>query len=185
MERFDAANAADKNAYVRKMFNNISGRYDFLNHFLSLNIDRYWRRRAVEVSKLSAGESFLDVACGTGDLSIEASKIKPAKIIAVDFAENMLDGFRAKKNKFKLDGKVEMVQANAERLPFSENTFDAAAAAFGVRNFGDIKFGLGEIYRVLKKNGRIAVLEFSKPRHFPVKQIYFFYFERISRHLDI
>ena len=161
------------------MFNNISGHYDFLNHFLSAGIDRYWRKRTIEISKLGAGELFLDVACGTGDLSIEASKTNPAKIVAVDFAENMLMGFDVKKNKLNLDGKVEMVQANAERLPFPDNTFDAAAAAFGARNFGNLKSGLNEMHRTLKKNGRIAVLEFSKPRHFPVKQIYFFYFERI------
>ncbi len=179
VEELDSACSEEKNTYVRRMFNNISGHYDFLNHFLSAGIDRYWRKRTIEISKLEAGELFLDVACGTGDLSIEASKTKPAKIVAVDFAENMLRGFDVKKNKLNLNGKVEMVQANAERLPFSENTFDTAAAAFGVRNFGDLELGLTEIHRVLKNNGRIAVLEFSKPRHFPVKQIYSFYFERI------
>ena len=179
IEEFDSAGSEEKNTHVRQMFNNIAGHYDFLNHFLSAGVDRYWRKRTIKISKLGVGESFLDIACGTGDLSIEALKTKPAKIVAIDFAENMLRGFYVKKSKLNLNGKVEMVQANAERLPFPENTFDTAAAAFGVRNFGDLKSGLIEMHRVLKKNGRIAMLEFSKPRHFPVKQIYFFYFERI------
>ncbi len=179
IEEVDAAGSDEKNTYVRRMFNDISRHYDFLNHFLSAGIDNYWRKRTIEICKLSEGELFLDVACGTGDLSVEASKAKPAKIVAVDFAENMLSGFEVKKNELNLNGKVEMVQANAERLPFPENTFDAAAAAFGVRNFGSLKFGLSEMHRVLKKNGRLTVLEFSKPKRFPVKQIYFFYFKRI------
>ena len=90
IEEFKSAGSEEKNTYVRRMFNNISGHYDFLNHFLSAGIDRYWRKRTIEISKLGAGELFLDVACGTGDLSIEASKTNPAKIVAVDFAENML-----------------------------------------------------------------------------------------------
>jgi len=178
-EERDSTDLEKKSVYVRSMFNNISRRYDFLNHFLSIGIDRYWRERAIEISRLRNGEMFLDVACGTGDLSIAAAKVKPAKIIAVDFAEKMLSGFDVKKHNLNLDGKVEMVQANAETLPFPDDTFDAASSAFGVRNFGDLKSGLAEMHRVLKKNGRIVVLEFSKPKVIPIKQIYLFYFEKI------
>ncbi|MCL4512317.1 MAG: bifunctional demethylmenaquinone methyltransferase/2-methoxy-6-polyprenyl-1,4-benzoquinol methylase UbiE [Bacteroidetes bacterium] len=177
IEEFDSAE--QKNKYVRRMFNNISRRYDFLNHFLSVGIDRYWRKRAIKLSRLGGGNSFLDIACGTGDLSVEAAKFGPSKIVAVDFAENMLRGFSAKKTRLNLDGKVEIVQANAEILPFPDHTFDVTAVAFGVRNFGDLKRGIAEMQRVLKVGGRIVVLEFSRPKHFPVRQLYFFYFKEI------
>ncbi len=170
---------AEKNRYVRQMFNGISRRYDFLNHFLSAGIDRRWRKRAIAISHLAEGNSFLDIACGTGDLSVEASRAKPARIVGVDFAENMLRGFAVKKKRLGLDGKVEMVQASAEELPFSDGTFDVTAVAFGARNFGDLRKGLMEMKRVLKTGGKIVVLEFSKPKRFPVKQIYFFYFRRV------
>ncbi len=172
-------NVSAKNEYVRRMFNLISPRYDFLNHFLSAGIDRRWRKKAIKLSGLAAGSSFLDVACGTGDLSVEAAGRKPARIVGIDFAENMLDKFRSKKENLGLDGKIEIIQASAEELPFAEETFDVTAVAFGARNFGDLKRGLGEMRRVMKTGGRIVVLEFSKPARFPVKQLYFFYFKRI------
>jgi demethylmenaquinone methyltransferase / 2-methoxy-6-polyprenyl-1,4-benzoquinol methylase len=161
------------------MFNDVSRRYDFLNHFLSAGIDRYWRRQAIKISRLSTGELFLDVASGTGDLAIEAAKKNPARIVAVDFAEKMLRIFIEKMKGTPIEGKVDPIHANAERLPFGDDTFDTAAAAFGVRNFGDLRAGLREMHRVTKKGGRVVILEFSKPKIFPVRQIYFFYFERI------
>ena len=169
---------AEKSAYIRRMFNDVSRRYDLLNHLLSAGVDHYWRRRAIRMSGLSEGEVFLDLACGTGDLSIEAEKSKPARIVAVDFAEKMLGVLVEKKAPCK-NSRVDAVQANAERLPFSDCTFDAAAVAFGVRNFGDLRAGLRELRRVIKKNGRVVVLEFSKPAAFPIRQIYFFYFKKI------
>ncbi len=175
----EGRNSREKNLYVRKMFNDISHRYDFLNHFLSAGIDRRWRKRAIRLSRLVQGNSFLDVACGTGDLSVEAAKANPDKIVGIDFAENMLHGFRLKTTRLGLDGKIEIIQASAESLPFPDNTFDVTAVAFGARNFGDLSKGLSEMRRVLKTGGRIVVLEFSKPRAFPVKQLYFFYFRRI------
>ncbi len=171
--------ASAKNQYVRRMFNNISRRYDFLNHFLSAGIDRVWRKKAIKLSGLAAGNTFLDVACGTGDLSVEAAKSNPKKIVGVDFAENMLSGFRAKKESLGLDGKVEIIQASAEELPFAEGAFDVAAVAFGARNFGDLKKGLAEMHRVLKSGGRVVVLEFSKPKVFPIRELYFMYFRHI------
>ncbi len=170
---------SDKSRYVRRMFNNISPHYDFLNHFLSAGIDRYWRKQAIKISRLSAGNSFLDIACGTGDLSIEAASLNPSKIVSVDFAENMIRTFNSKKNRVHLDGRIEIVQANAEQLPFSDGTFDVTAVAFGARNFGNLEKGLAEMRRVLKVGGRIVVLEFSKPGAFPIKQLYFFYFKKI------
>ncbi len=176
VERRDAS---EKNKYVRRMFNNISSRYDFLNHFLSAGIDRLWRKKAVELSGIGAGKSFLDVACGTGDLSMEAVRSNAQRVVGIDFAENMLHGFRAKKDSLGLDGKINIVQASAEELPFPDDSFDVAAVAFGARNFGDLRLGLSEMHRVLKEGGKIVVLEFSKPRVFPVKQLYFFYFKHI------
>jgi demethylmenaquinone methyltransferase / 2-methoxy-6-polyprenyl-1,4-benzoquinol methylase len=170
---------SQKNIYVRQMFNGISGRYDFLNHFLSAGIDRSWRRHAIKMSQLGEGHSFLDIACGTGDLSLEAMRKNPVRVVGVDFAENMLRGFVVKRDNLRLDGKIEIVQASAEELPFPEDTFDVAGVAFGARNFGDLRQGLSEMRRVLKKNGRIVVLEFSRPRMFPIKQFYFFYFRKI------
>lgn len=177
-----ARNSSDpsgKSKYVRRMFNNISPHYDFLNHFLSAGIDRRWRKQAIRLSRLKSGNMFLDIACGTGDLSIEAAKSDPSKIVSVDFAENMIRTFDSKKSRMHLDGKVEIVQADAEQLPFSDGTFDVTAVAFGARNFGDLEKGLAEMWRILKFGGRIVVLEFSKPKTFPVKQLYFFYFKRI------
>lgn len=171
--------ASDKNRYVRRMFNDISHRYDFLNHFLSAGVDRSWRKKAIKLSGLAEGNSFLDVACGTGDLSVEAAGKNPRRIVGIDFAENMLRGFSRKKERLGLDGRVEIIQASAEELPFADETFEVTAVAFGVRNFGDLRKGLSEMRRVMKTGGRIVVLEFSKPKRFPVKQLYFFYFRRI------
>jgi len=160
------------------MFNDVSRRYDFLNHFLSGGVDRFWRRRAIEISRLHAGEVFLDVACGTGDLSIEAARRGPSRIVGVDFAEKMLRIFVEKKKRLGIDINIDAIQANAERLPFADETFDVAAVAFGVRNFGDLKAGLSELHRVIREEGRVVVLEFSKPRLPVVRQAYFFYFRR-------
>jgi len=180
MARADSfGSAEEKSRYVRRMFNGISRRYDFLNHFLSAGIDRRWRRRAIRASRLTAGESILDVACGTGDVSLEAAKARPDKIVAVDFAEGMLRGFDQKRKKLGLNGGVEIIQADAERLPFPDSTFDVTAVAFGVRNFGNLERGVVEMRRVLKPEGRLVVLEFSKPHRFPFRQIYFFYFKRV------
>lgn len=175
----EVQDVSEKNRYVRRMFNDISHRYDFLNHFLSAGIDRSWRKKAIRLSGLAEGNSFLDVACGTGDLSVEAVRMNPRKIVGIDFAENMLQGFSRKKQKLGLDGKIEMIQGSAEELPFEDGTFDVTAVAFGARNFGDLRKGLSEMHRVLKTGGRILVLEFSKPERFPVKQLYFFYFRKI------
>jgi demethylmenaquinone methyltransferase/2-methoxy-6-polyprenyl-1,4-benzoquinol methylase len=161
------------------MFNDVSRRYDFLNHFLSAGIDRHWRKKAIRISRLRAGEIFLDIACGTGDLSIEAAKKRPSRIVAVDFAEKMLRIFVEKKRNLSVSESIDPLQADAEQLPFAAETFDVAAVAFGVRNFGNLKAGLSEMHRVIKKDGRVVILEFSRPRVFPFRQIYFFYFKKI------
>jgi len=161
---------------IRRMFNSIAHRYDFLNHFLSLGIDRRWRKRLVKLAEPAKPELILDVATGTADLAIELAKLKPRKITGVDISERMLEFGQEKLNKLKLDEIIFLKHTDAEKLPFSDRSFDLVTVAFGVRNFENLQKGLKEINRVLRKGGNIAVLEFSMPRHFPVKQLYKFYF---------
>lgn len=169
---------ASKKEQVARMFNNISRRYDFLNRFLSLGVDVYWRKRAIRLLAEAKPQLILDVATGTGDLAIAALKLKPKKIIGVDISVGMLDIGRAKLKRRGLD-QIEMIEADSENLPFEENKFDAAIVAFGVRNFENLDRGLAEICRVLRPGARLVVLEFSRPRKFPMKQLYSFYFTAI------
>ena len=157
------------------MFNNIASTYDFLNHLLSLGIDKIWRKRAIHILREHEANAVLDVATGTGDLAMEVwRKIQPASIKGIDLSENMLDLGREKAEKHNYP--IAFQKADAENLPFEDNTFDTVTVAFGVRNFGDLDKGLAEIQRVLTRNGKIVVLEFSKPKVFPVKQLFQFYF---------
>ena len=161
------------------MFDNIAWRYDFLNHFLSFGIDRRWRERAIHILSQVSPESILDVACGTGDLSIEALKLKPRKIIGVDISEGMLAKGREKLVRKNLEKSITLVYGDSEALQFDDHVFDAAMVAFGVRNFENINQGLAEILRVLKPGGLLVVLEFSKPQSLFFKKIFNFYFFRI------
>lgn len=164
---------------IRHMFNSIAHRYDFLNHFLSLGIDRLWRKRLVKLVSHAQPRLILDVATGTADLAIALARLKPEKITGIDISEKMLAFGQEKINKLKLDEIIRLKQSDAEKIPFSDQSFDLATVAFGVRNFENLQNGLKEIYRVLRKNGNVAVLEFSMPKHFPVKQIYKLYFRFI------
>ncbi len=146
------------------MFDNISHSYDLLNHFLSLGIDRSWRKKAIEKLRSQTPKIILDVATGTGDFAIEAQKIHPDKTIGIDLSNGMLEMGRLKIKKKHLDDKIELMQADCEFLPFESNYFDAAIVAFGVRNFEDLSKGLQEIARVLKPGGTFIILEFSKPK---------------------
>lgn len=161
------------------MFDNISHRYDFLNHFLSLGIDRGWRKKAIKLLAPTHPKVLLDVATGTGDFAIQALSLKPEKIIGVDISAGMLDVGRKKMDKRKIAHVIEMIQADSENLPFEQNKFDAVTVAFGVRNFENLDKGLKEILRVMKPGALLAVLEFSRPRRFPFKQGYNFYFKTI------
>jgi demethylmenaquinone methyltransferase / 2-methoxy-6-polyprenyl-1,4-benzoquinol methylase len=161
---------------IRDMFNSIAHRYDFLNHFFSLGIDRRWRKRLVKMVAPAEPRQILDVATGTADLAIELAKLKPEKITGVDISEKMLEFGQEKINNQKLDQIIILKHSDAEKIPFSDRSFDLVTVAFGVRNFENLQKGLKEIHRVLRNNGRIAVLEFGMPRHFPVKQVYKFYF---------
>lgn len=165
-----------KKEQIRQMFNSIAHRYDFLNHFLSLGIDRLWRKRLVKIVRSFKPRLILDVATGTADLAIELALINPEKITGVDISEKMLEFGQEKLVKLKLDQKIILKHNDAEKLPFSDKSFDLATVAFGVRNFENLQKGLREINRVLIADGNIAVLEFTMPSYFPVKQLYKFYF---------
>ncbi len=165
--------------YVRSLFDSIAYRYDLLNHLLSGGIDFYWRRRAVEHLKEIRPKSILDVATGTADFAIATIRLKPAKVVGVDIAEEMLKLGRVKLQKRGLDSIVTLHSGEAEQLQFETGSFDAAIVAFGARNFEHLEKGLAEMYRVLRPGGKIVVLEFSRPGAFPFKQLYFFYFKTI------
>ena len=160
---------------MRAMFNNIARNYDFLNHFLSFGIDIIWRKRLIRELKKFKPDIVLDMATGTGDLAIMASGAGVPKTIGIDLSNEMIAVGLGKIEHRKLNEKVELLVGDAENIEFENNYFDAAMVAFGVRNFEDLQKGLSEINRVLKPLQPLFVLEFSKPRIFPVKQFYQFY----------
>jgi demethylmenaquinone methyltransferase / 2-methoxy-6-polyprenyl-1,4-benzoquinol methylase len=171
--------STDKKEQVRLMFNNIARRYDFLNHFLSLGIDKNWRRKLIRQMSRHNPASILDVATGTADLAIAAAQIHPKKITGIDIAEEMLAIGRLKIEHLKLQNLIHLQTADSENLPFADNSFNAVIVAFGVRNFENLAKGLDEMYRVLAPGGFVYILEFSKPQRFPVKQLYGSYFNHI------
>jgi len=169
-----------KKEEVAEMFDNISGNYDFLNHFLSLGIDNLWRKKAVDQLKKKQPETLLDIATGTGDFALMALKrLKPKKITGVDISRGMLQVGQNKLDKKGLSKQVELIYGDGENLPFDDNSFDAITVAYGVRNFENLQVGLLEMNRVLKPGGKVVILEFSKPKKFPVKQAFSLYFSYI------
>jgi demethylmenaquinone methyltransferase / 2-methoxy-6-polyprenyl-1,4-benzoquinol methylase len=170
---------AGKKQQVARMFDSISGNYDFLNHFLSLGIDIRWRKKAINLLADGKPKIILDVATGTGDFAVETLKLNPEQVIGVDISEGMLEVGRKKMKARGYEHKIDLRLGDSENLPFEENKFDAVIVAFGVRNFENLEKGLSEMHRVLKPGGRMVVLEFSKPRAFPFKQLYNFYFNFI------
>ena len=165
-----------KKQQVEQMFDNIAPKYDFLNHFLSLGIDKLWRKKAIRILSGYKSDLLLDVATGTGDFAIAASKLKPQKIIGFDLSEQMLNVGRTKVTHLRLDHVIEFQKGDSESMPFANGQFDAITVAFGVRNFENLENGLKEFFRVLKPDGVVVILEFSKPKYFPMKQLYSFYF---------
>ncbi|MTI21032.1 bifunctional demethylmenaquinone methyltransferase/2-methoxy-6-polyprenyl-1,4-benzoquinol methylase UbiE [Fulvivirga sp. RKSG066] len=168
-----------KKEQVAEMFNNISGKYDFLNHVLSLGIDIIWRKKAIKMLKKDNPKLILDIATGTGDFAIEALALNPDKVIGVDISEGMLEMGRKKMKKKGYEDKIELRMGDSEGLLFEDNKFDAIIVSFGVRNFENLEKGLADMFRVLKEGGKVVVLEFSRPTKFPFKQIYNFYFKAI------
>ena len=171
--------AAGKKEQVARMFDNISPKYDFLNHLLSLGIDVYWRKRAIRLLRPARPQLILDVATGTGDFALESLSLNPQQVIGVDISEGMLRVGREKIKRLKLDGRVELRTGDSERLAFEDNYFDAVIVSFGVRNFENLEQGLRDMCRVLKPGGTCVIVEFSKPKAFPFKQLYNFYFRSI------
>jgi demethylmenaquinone methyltransferase/2-methoxy-6-polyprenyl-1,4-benzoquinol methylase len=161
------------------MFNNISHKYDFLNHFLSMGIDKLWRKRAINLLRPDAPKEILDIASGTGDFALEALKLQPNRVVGMDISVGMLEKGREKMKKRKVDHIISMEVGDSENLPFGDNSFDAVTVGFGVRNFENLEKGLGEMLRVLRPGKTAVILEFSKPRKFPVKQSFNFYSKRI------
>lgn len=164
-----------KKEQVAEMFDNISHRYDFLNHFLSLGIDKGWRRKAVKMLRPINPKQMLDIATGTGDFAIACLKLNPDHVTGVDISNGMLDHGRIKLKKKSLEQKVTLLYGDSENLQFDNNYFDAITVGFGVRNFENLEKGLSEMCRVLRPGGQVAVLEFSKPSKFPTKQLFGFY----------
>jgi len=160
---------------VKEMFDDIAPKYDFLNHFLSFGIDKRWRKKAVKMLKESNPKHVLDVATGTGDFAIRINKDLGAKVTGVDISVGMLEMGKEKIANLGLGDVISLEEGDSTNLRFDDNTFDALTVAFGVRNFEDLPKGLGEMNRVLKKGAKVVILEFSKPRMFPFKQLYTFY----------
>lgn len=160
---------------VRAMFDRIAGFYDVMNTVMTAGLHHRWRARAADLAGLSAGDSALDVACGTGDLAIELSRRvgTDGEIIGSDFAQEMLERARAKAPALQWD------LGNALDLPYVSNRFDAATVGFGARNFSDLDRGLAEMARVVKPGGRVVVLEITTPHKPPLSTFYSLWFDRI------
>jgi len=170
-----------KKEQVATMFNDIAGKYDFLNRFLSAGTDIGWRKKALKQLESIDAKKLLDVATGTADLAIMAAKqFKLTKIIGIDISDGMLDVGRQKIVKANLQNTIELLNGDSEAINFPDNTFDAVTVAFGVRNFEDLEKGLSEIKRVLKPTGKLVVLEFSKPILPGVKTMYNLYMKIIT-----
>jgi len=164
-----------KKEEVAEMFNNISPKYDFLNHLLSMGIDHLWRRKAIKMLKSQAPKKMIDLATGTGDFALAALNLNPEKIVGVDISEGMLEEGRKKIKKKGKENVISMVLGDSESLPFDDNEFDALTVGFGVRNYENLEKGLSDMLRVIKPGGTAIILEFSKPKKFPVKQFFEFY----------
>jgi len=164
-----------KKQEVAEMFNNISARYDFLNHFLSLGIDKIWRRKAIKQLRSIPVKKIIDIATGTGDFAIAALKLNPEEVIGLDISAGMLAVGEQKMIKNKVNSIIKMQLGDSENIPYDSNYFDALTVGFGVRNFENLELGLTEMLRVLKPGGKAVILEFSKPKRFPIKQIFGFY----------
>lgn len=177
-------NKESKKKQVAKMFDNIARRYDFLNHFLSLGIDVSWRKKAINYFRKDNPKHILDVACGTGDMSILACKmLNPEKITGIDISEQMLIIGRKKLEKEGFTNKIDLHLGDSEAINFPDNSFDGIMVAFGVRNFEDLEKGLQEMLRVLKPGAQIIVLEFSKPTNPMFRGLYDFYMGKVAPQL--
>jgi demethylmenaquinone methyltransferase / 2-methoxy-6-polyprenyl-1,4-benzoquinol methylase len=166
---------APQKSTVQQMFDDISPKYDFLNHFLSFGVDFIWRKKLVAMLSQKHPLRILDVATGTGDVAISLASLNPEQIVGIDISDKMLNIARRKVTEKGLQEVISFKQGDAERIPFADGAFDAVTVAFGVRNYEDLCKGLSEMKRVLRPGGTMMILEFSHPAATPFKQFYRFY----------
>ena len=170
-----------KKEQVADMFNRIAGRYDRINRFLSARTDIGWRKKAIKRLKKDNPKTILDIATGTADMAIMASRLlNPDKVIGIDISAQMLEEGRKKVEREQLVDKIDLLRGDSEAINFGENTFDAVMAAFGVRNFENLEKGLDEMLRVLRPGGQIVILEFSKPKQTAVRGLYNIYMKIVA-----
>ncbi len=176
----------DKHDRVKAMFSQIAGTYDLLNHLLSFNMDKQWRRKAIKLLKIAPGERVLDICCGTGDVALEFLRQEPKlqSITGLDFVKEMCELAQQKSDKIAAKNKhntcnINWLCGDAQHLPFDDSQFNYASCAFGIRNVQDPAKGLSEAFRVLKPGGKIVILEFSMPENFIIKWGYQAYFRFI------
>jgi len=170
-----------RESHIRQMFGNIAPTYDLLNHLLSLNIDKYWRRRTTQCVKPHGSGPILDLCTGTGDLALAYDKAAQgqAPIIGADFCHEMLVRAGKKACQRGVIDRVRYLEADAQRLPFPDDHFQITCVAFGLRNVTDADRGLAEMVRVTRPGGKIAILEFSKPKHWLLGRLYRIYFKYV------
>lgn len=166
-------NESGKGEQVEKMFDNIASRYDTLNHWMSFDIDKRWRKRAIMQLGEHSPKEILDIATGTGDFAIMTAKmLHPKRLVGADISEGMMDVGRKKVIAEGLTDVVSFAKEDCLRLTFADGSFDAVTAAFGIRNFADLEKGLSEMYRVLRPGGHLCVVELTHPTRFPMKQLF-------------
>src|SRR5262245_24713432 len=170
-----------REARIRRMFGHIAPSYDFLNHLLSLNIDRWWRRRTTQLVPPCGAAPILDLCTGTGDLALAYDRAARGQvpIVGADFCPEMLRLAEIKASRAKASGRIRFLEADAQRLPFPDNEFQIATVAFGLRNVNDTDKGLAEMVRVTRPAGKVAILEFSQPRGRVFGELYRFYFRNV------
>ncbi len=175
-EEINPYHDGEKAQQVEQMFDNIAPTYDTLNHRLSWDIDRGWRKKAIRQLAPHRPQTILDVATGTGDFAIlSAQMLKPHTLIGADISEGMMEIGRQKVKRLGLDGTISFAKEDCLQLSYEDNTFDAVTAAFGIRNFADLDKGLREMCRVLKPGGHLSIVELTQPVSFPMKQLFHLY----------
>ena len=175
-EEIKPYNSGDKTVQVEQMFDNIAPTYDKLNHRLSWDIDRGWRRKAIGQLAPYNPQTMLDIATGTGDFAIlAAQELHPTRLIGADISEGMMEIGRQKVEKTGLSEIISFAKEDCLNLSFESGTFDAVTAAFGIRNFADLDRGLSEMCRVLRQGGHLSIVELTAPPKFPMKQLFSIY----------
>ena len=175
-EKINPYRQGEKGAQVEEMFDNIAPTYDTLNHRLSWNIDKYWRRKAIDKLRPYRPKRILDVATGTGDFAIEAARaLQPTELLGTDISEGMMQVGRDKVVAMGLDSVIRFQREDCLALSLADDSFDAVTAAFGIRNFQNLEQGLREMWRVLRKGGHLCVIELTTPVAFPMRQLFSIY----------